>query len=80
MQPIEPTARTVPLTALHDLLFALGTAVEQAFEQQLATGTPPVIAGDTLCELLCNLMEYHPEPVVRLYVQNELRRLEKPHG
>ena len=64
----------IPLTFITDLLCALHTARDVVMLRS-AEGT--VIVGNNLCELLCSLMDYHPEPIVRNWIKNELRNLDQ---
>lgn len=71
----ETTVKTVPVALIEDFLVALHTAITAAMLR--ASSENVLVAGNDLCELFCNLLEYHPEPIVRAWVQNELRTLDK---
>jgi hypothetical protein len=70
-----PTVKTVPVALIEDFLVAMHTAIAAAMLN--ASSENVLIAGDNLCELFCNLLEFHPEPIVRAWMQNELRTLDK---
>ena len=62
-----------PLMLISNLLVAFIAARNAALHSDEGT----VIVGSNLCELLCNLMDYHPEPIVRDWIKNELRNLDQ---
>jgi hypothetical protein len=65
-----------PLQLMSDLLFALLTARDVAL-QHSSLGT--AIPGNNLLELLSNLIDAHPEPIVRDWVKGQLRSLDQGH-
>jgi hypothetical protein len=66
---------SIPVNALRDLLAGLHeaaknmNAVDEAF-----------IGAESLVDALCQVAANHPEPIVALYLQSELRSLEKQYG
>ena len=62
-----------PLQLMSDLLFALLTARDVL----LHSTEGAVITGNNLLELFNNLMDYHPEPVVRNWVKDQLKSLDQ---
>jgi len=72
--PMTYSIQKVPLTFITDLLCALHTARDVVM---LRSTEGTVIVGSNLCELLCSLMDYHPEPIVRDWIKNELRNLDQ---
>jgi hypothetical protein len=66
--------KKVPITLMQDLIYALSVAGSATLDNE---GWTKEVVGNNLLELLCNLMERHPEPLVKNWVLNELRNLDK---
>ena len=63
---------SIPVNALRDLLAGLHAAANN-----MNTIDEAVIDAESLIDVLCHVAANHPEPVVALYLQSELRSLEK---
>lgn len=61
-----------PVNALRDLLAGLHEAANNTNAIDEA-----VIDAESLIDALCKVAANHPEPIVALYLQSELRSLEK---
>jgi len=70
----QASVQKVTLYMMSDLVCAFLVARDEAM---LHSTEFTVITGSNLCELLCNLMDYHPEPIVRNWIKNELRNLDQ---
>jgi hypothetical protein len=63
---------SIPINALRDLLAGLHEAANN-----MKTKDEAVIQAESLIGVLCQVAAYHPELIVALYLQSELRSLEK---
>jgi hypothetical protein len=63
---------SIPVNALRDLLAGL----HDAAKNMIATDEA-IVDAKSLIDALCQVAANHPEPIVALYLQSELRSLEK---
>jgi len=70
----QACVQKVPLYLMSDLVCAFLTARNAAM---LHSTEVTMITGSNLCELLCSLLDYHPEPIVGDWIKYELRNLDQ---